>query len=158
MALIRWEHKGRDLEPLRGLRDEVDRLFEDFFRGWGHSPWAGRDMATAGREFLPSVDLREGDQEFTVTAEMPGLSREELNVTITEDSVALKGERKEVSEKEKASYHYKETAYGVFQRVIPLPAKIKPDEAKARLKDGVLTLTLPKAERSKRKQVTVTVE
>jgi HSP20 family protein len=155
MALI---HRGRGLEPFRGLRDEVDRLFEDFFRGWGRSPWVGRGLVTAGQEFLPSVDLREGVQEFTVTAEIPGLSKEELNVTITEDSVTLKGERKEESEKEKASYHYKETAYGAFQRVIPLPAKIKPDEAKARLKDGVLTLTLPKAEASKGKQVTVTVE
>jgi HSP20 family protein len=158
MALIRWEPKGRGLEPIRGLRDEVDRLFEDFFRGWSHAPWVGRGLVTAGREFLPSVDLREGDQEFTVTAEIPGLSKEEISVTITEDSVALKGERKEVSEKEKASYHYQETAYGAFQRVIPLPAKIKPDAAKARLKDGVLTLTLPKAERSKGKQVTVMVE
>jgi HSP20 family protein len=104
------------------------------------------------------VNLKESERELVVTAEVPGLSRDELEVTITEDAVTLKGERREDQEAKEEDYHCKETAYGAFERVIPLPAQIKANEARARLKDGVLTLALPKIEGAKRKQVKVRVE
>lgn len=158
MALIPWEPRRRELEPFRGLRDEVDRLFEDFFRGWARPPWSARGLAPAQGEFSPNVDLKETEKEFTLTAELPGLTKEELDVTIAQDSITLKGERREEKESREGSYHYRETSYGSFQRVIPLPGEIKADKAKATLKDGVLTLTLPKAEPSKATHVKVKVE
>jgi HSP20 family protein len=164
MALIRWEPK-KELEWFRDLRNEVDRLFDQFYEAWSR-PWsagqpapargAGPPGSKAG--FVPHVNLKETDSEFVVTAEIPGLSRDELDISLTEDSVTLKGERKVERETKRESYHYRETSYGTFQRVIPLPGAIKPGEARATLKDGVLTMTLPKAEAGKRKAVTVSVE
>ncbi|GAB4266748.1 MAG: Hsp20/alpha crystallin family protein [Deferrisomatales bacterium] len=158
MALIPWEPRRRGLEPFRGLREEVDRIFDEFFRGWGGPPWAGRGVAPWSAGFYPSVDLKESENELVLTAEVPGLSKEELDVTIAEDSVTLRGERKEEKEREGESYHYREAAYGAFERVIPLPVEVKAEKAQAKLRNGVLTLTLPKAEPSKRKQIKVEVD
>ena len=156
MALIKWEPKGRELSPFRSLREEVDRVFEDFFRGWP-SPWRAGWPAVE-REFVPNVSLKETDKEFVLTAEVPGISKDELDVAISEDSVTIKGERKEEKEKREANYHCRESSYGAFERVIPLPSTVVADKAKAKLKDGVLSLTLPKSEVSKVKETKVKVE
>ncbi|RMG96386.1 MAG: Hsp20/alpha crystallin family protein [Candidatus Dadabacteria bacterium] len=157
MALIKWEPKSKQVDPFRSLRQEVDRIFDDFFRSWSR-PWGAGLPALAEGGFVPSVDLKETDKEFVLTAEVPGVSKDELDVTITEDSVTIRGERKAEKEEKNENYHYRETAYGSFQRVVPLPAEVVPDKAKAKLKDGVLTLTLPKAEPAKPKGVKVKVE
>jgi HSP20 family protein len=156
MALIKWESRGKELSPFRSLREEVDRVFDDFFRGWP-SPWRA-GWPTAEQEFVPTVSLKETEKEFVLTAEVPGISKEGLDVAITEDSVTIKGERKEEKETREESYHYKESTYGTFERVIPLPSAILADKAKAKLKDGVLSLTLPKSEVSKIKEIKVKVE
>ena len=156
MALIRWEPRSRQLDPFRNLREEVDRIFDDFFRSWSR-PWSGwLEPTRAG--FVPSVDLKETDEEFIITAEVPGVSKDELDVTITEDSVTLRGERREEKEHKEGDYHYRETSYGSFQRVIPLPGEVVADKAKAKLKDGVLTLVLPKAQPARSKGVQIEVE
>jgi HSP20 family protein len=109
-------------------------------------------------EFFPAVNLKETENEYVITAEVPGLKKGELDVNVGEDNVTLKGERKEEKEEKKENYHYKEAVYGAFERVIPLPGTIKSAEAKAQLKDGVLTLTLPKAEATKKKEIKVKVD
>jgi HSP20 family protein len=156
MALVKWEPRS-ELEPVRSLRQEVDRLFEDFFRGWP-KPWSTGWLAPAEGAFAPSIDLRETDKELILTAEVPGLQKEDVDVNIMEQSVTIRGERKQEKETKEQNYHYRETSFGSFQRVIPLPAPIVADKAKAKLKDGVLTLTLPKAEPSKPRGVKVKVE
>jgi HSP20 family protein len=156
MALIQWEPR-RELEPFRGLREEVDRLFESFFRGWP-GRWSTQGTVSSEGKFVPSVNLKENDKEFVLTAELPGLQKDELDVNITDDAVAIKGERKEEKEQKEKSYYFKESSHGTFQRVIPLPDKVEAEKAKAKLKDGVLTLTLPKAEPSKRNAVQIDVE
>lgn len=156
MALVKWEPR-RELEPVRSLRQEVDRLFEDFFRGWP-KPWSSGWFAPAEGAFTPSIDLRETEKDFILTAEVPGLQKEDVDVNIMEQSVTIRGERKQEKETKEQDYHYRETSFGSFQRVVPLPAPIKADEARAKLKDGVLTLTLPKAEPSKPRGVKVKVE
>ena len=162
MALIKWEPRARELEPFRNLREEVDRLFEDFFRDWPR-PWGGwmspfRGSAAVEAGFSPSVDLKETENEFQVTAQVPGFNKENLEVTITENSVTLKGERKEEKEKKGETFHYREVSQGSFQRVIPLPSEVVSDKAKAELKDGVLSLTLPKTEPSKRKALKIKID
>lgn len=164
MALVKWEPKRREVEPIRGLRDEVDRLFDQFFRGWGgpFAPgWPGARwpaLSAETPEFLPVVNLKETQDDYVVTAEVPGLDKKELEITLTDDSVTLKGERKAEKNADEENYHYQEASYGRFERLVSLPGRIKTVDAKARLKDGVLTLTLPKAEESKRKEVKVKVE
>ena len=156
MALIKWQPQ-RELEPFRGLREEVDRLFEDFFRGWPRA-WTGEAALPARGEFVPKVDLKETDKEFVLSAELPGIEKEELEVNITEDSVSIKGERKLEKEEKDEGYYFRESTYGSFQRVVPLPSEVVAEKAKAKLKDGVLMLTLPKSEESKRKGVPIKVE
>jgi HSP20 family protein len=156
MALIKWEPR-REMEPLRSLRDEVDRLFDSFFRGWPR-PWSGESLLPGLGEFAPSIDLKEDDKELVLTAELPGIAKENLDVNITEDSVTIKGERKEDKEEQAKGYHFRESSYGSFHRVIPLPVEVVADKATAKLKDGVLTLNLPKSKASKRKGVQIKVE
>lgn len=156
MALVKWEPR-REPSPFRSLREEVDRVFEEFFRGWP-GPWAYGAPAGPGPAAAPSVDLKETEHDLVLTAEVPGVTKDELSVTITEDSVTLKGERRRETESRQGDYHYRETTRGSFQRVIPLPVEIVSEKAQARLKDGVLTLTLPKAGRSRTRAIRIEVE
>jgi len=157
MALIKWEPRQGELEPVRGLRQEVDRLFDDFFRGWPR-PWSGGWLTSETGAFAPNVDLKETDKEFVLTAELPGMRKDDIDVNILEQSVTIRGERAERKETKEQNYHYRESSYGSFQRVIPLPSPIVADQAKAALKDGLLTLSLPKAAPSKPKGVKIKVE
>jgi len=157
MALIKWEPRRGELEPVRSLRQEVDRLFEDFFRGWPR-PWTGGLFAAGEGGGAPKVDLKEGEKELILSAEVPGLQKEEIGINIAEDSVTISGERKSEKETKEEGYYYRESSQGAFHRVVPLPCPILADKAKATLKDGVLTLTLPKAAPSKTRSVKIKVE
>ena len=143
MALIKWEPKRTQLDPFRSLRDEVDRLFEDFGRGWP-GPW-GTTWPWAPEAFSPAVDLKETDAEYVITAEVPGFPKDKLEINVTEDALTIRGERKEETEKKEGGYHLRESSSGSFQRVLALPGSVVADQAKAKLEDGVLTVTLPKA-------------
>ncbi len=158
MALIRWEPQTRALDPFHSLRDEVDRLFDDFFRGSQPLLRGGWPGLAGDETKVPSVDLKETDDAFVLTAELPGVGKDELDLTVAEDRVTLSGERRREDEKKGENYHYRETTYGRFQRVVPLPDRILADKADARLKDGVLTLTLPKAEPAKTREVKVEIQ
>jgi HSP20 family protein len=131
-------------------------MFDGFF-GNRLSPWKPGELGLTDRPFTPSVDLKETDNEFIVTAEVPGVPKEGLDVTITEGAVTLKGERREEKENNEEGYRFKETSYGAFHRVIPLPGEVLAEKAKAALKDGVLTLTLPKSEHSKPRAIQIDV-
>jgi HSP20 family protein len=157
MALMKWEPEVRELEPLRGLRHEVDRLFDEFVRG---SPLRQmtRWFTPLEGSYAPNVDLEETDQEFVLSAEVPGIRKDQLEVNITEGRVTLKGERKEREHARNVMFHCKELAYGAFERVMELPAPVVPDKAVAKMEDGLLTLTLPKAEAAKRQMVKVKIE
>lgn len=156
MALIKWEPRRIRNTPLGSLRGEVDRLFDDFFRGWP-TPWASGWPAPGPEAFCPAVDLRETAEEYVVTAQVPGFSKEKLDVTVAEDSVTIKGEREEAAEHGKEGYYFRESSGGSFQRVIPLPGAVLPDKATARLEDGVLTLSLPKARPTQARGVKIEV-
>jgi len=148
MSLRRW----RPMRDLVGMREEMNRLFDDFFTGWPE-----RRGLMEG-EWAPSVDVAEADTEVVVTAELPGVKQEDVEVTITNDILTLKGEKKEEKEIKKENYHRVERSYGSFQRSISLPAGVQGDKAKAGYKDGVLKVTVPKAEAAKPKQIKIGVE
>lgn len=156
MALVKWEPRGTRLTPFQGLRGEVDRIFDDFFRGWPR-PWPARWPADALEAFSPAVNVKETDAEIVVTAEVPGFTKEKLGVTVTEDSVTLKGDHEEETERKEQGYFLREASRGSFQRVIPLPAAVVPEQAAAKLENGVLVLTLPKASPAQSKGVKVEV-
>jgi HSP20 family protein len=156
MPLIKWQPKRNEADPVHSLREVVDRMFDTAC--WrAPQPW-GPTWLSPQSEFFPNVDIRETGDEYLVVAEVPGLSREDLSVHITEESVTIRGERRGGEESKGENYHYKESTYGSFQRVIPLPGPVLPDQSTAKLKDGVLTLRLRKAEPTKQLGIRVPVE
>jgi HSP20 family protein len=145
MALTRWE----PFEGLTSLRREMDRLFEHFFE---RTPTA---MLGDGGTFEPAVEIADTDDSIMVKAQVPGVSKENLHIDVMDDYLTLKGEMKEEKTTEEKRFHRKEFRYGAFARTIPLPTTIKAEAAAAQLKDGVLTITLPKGEQSKAKQIPI---
>ena len=137
-----WPTLGR----LTDLRDEIDRLFE--------SPLSRTS------EFLgwtPPFDVFEDKDNFVVKAEVPGMKREDINVSLHDGSLVISGERQNETRSEGTEVYRAERFFGKFQRVIALPAAVAPDKVKAQYKDGILTITLPKSEEAKPKQIEVNV-
>lgn len=145
--------RGNDLVS---LQRDMNSLFDDFFGGFELTPWQrGEDRLMA---FSPRVDVAETEREVKITAELPGLDEKHVEVTLDENTVTLKGEKKEEHEDSTASSYHVERSYGSFHRVIPLPVSIRADEAKATFKKGVLTVVLPKAEAEKARSKKVEIK
>lgn len=144
-SLTRWE----PFNELVSLRDAMDRLFEDSFvqPGWGWiAPLRSADLA---------IDMFEKDNEVVVKATLPGIKPEEVDVKITGDTLTIRGEAKEENEVKEENYIRKERRYGAFLRSVTLPSGLKTDKAEAKFENGVLTLTIPKAEEVKPKIIKV---
>lgn len=143
--LIRWE----PFRDLISLREAMDRLFEESFI----RPRPGR-LAPLGAGAL-AVDMYETDEDVIVETSVPGIKAEDIDITITGDTLTIKGETKAEEKVEKANYIRQERRYGAFSRSLSLPTSIVAEKAKADFEDGVLTLTLPKAEEVKPKSIQV---
>jgi HSP20 family protein len=136
-------------EPMREmitLREAMDRLFNDAF-----TPSVG---SAAGWQ-VPAVDLYQTDDEVVVKAALPGLKADDVQISITGEMLTLKGEFRQADEKQEKAYHLREQRYGVFERTFALPTEVTADRAKAEFENGILTITLPKAEEVKPKMITV---
>jgi HSP20 family protein len=147
MTLVRW-HRARDLHT---MPKEMTRLMHAFIHGGMHSNGGG-----SGGFWTPAVDVYEGDEAFTVKAELPGFSKDDVQVEWKDDRLILKGKRTRETDVKEANYHRVERAYGSFQRSIRLPMMVDVDKAQGSFKDGVLKLTLPKAEKAKPKAISIT--
>lgn len=135
-------------EPMREmitLREAMDRLFNDAF-----TP----STFTGGLQ-IPAVDLYQTDDEVVVKASLPGLKAEDVQITVTGEMLTLKGEFKQKDEVKERAYHLREQRYGAFERTFALPTEVVSDKAKAEFENGILTITLPKAEEVKPKMITV---
>ncbi|MCY0867233.1 MAG: Hsp20/alpha crystallin family protein [Aquificaceae bacterium] len=126
------------------IRREFDRLMEELM-----------PREEGERVFAPVVDVYETDQELVVKAELPGVKKENVEVTIRDNALHIRGEKKEEKEEKTETYHRVERVYGKFERVIPLPTDVKVEAAKAEFKDGVLEIRIPKAESSKEKKIEI---
>jgi HSP20 family protein len=128
-------------DPFGMLRREMNRLFEDFSRGF--------DMAAFEEtEWMPQVDISESDKEIRVTAELPGLDEKDIDVSMSNDMLTIRGEKKEEKDEGDRNYHRVERSYGSFIRQIALPAEVQADKTEAKFSKGVLRITLPKSEQS----------
>jgi HSP20 family protein len=136
----------RDRELMRPYGDLFDRFFEDL-----NLP----KLFSEEKEWTPSFDISETDDNIIVEAELPGMDAKDVNVTLTNGILTVKGERKQEEEKKEENYYLKESHYGSFCRSIRLPSEIKTEEIDATYKDGVLKLTLPKAEPEKAKRIEI---
>jgi HSP20 family protein len=129
----------------------MDRLFEEsFVRPFGERSWLADDAGTL------ALDIYENDDNLVVETSLPGISPDEVDISVAGNSLTIKGETKREEEKEKnGRYHYRERRYGAFQRTVSLPMEVNADEAEATFENGVLKLNLPKVEEAKPKRITV---
>ena len=135
-----------DLAP--GFSREVDRLLSDIF---------SRDTFRLGGEWAPVVDMSETKDEMIVRAEVPGMAKEDITVTLQDNVLTLRGEKKEEKRELDATFHRIERSYGSFVRSFTLPTLVQVEKVVATYKDGVLTVTLPKAEEVKPKEISISV-
>ncbi|HEY5864338.1 MAG TPA: Hsp20/alpha crystallin family protein [Candidatus Tectomicrobia bacterium] len=145
MALMKWEPS----EGLATLQREVNRLFESFFDG---SPWRAGEAMTA-----PAVEVADTKEAVVVKVQVPGVSKEQIQIAVSEGALTIKGETKEEEKKEEKNYIRREFHYGGFTRTIPLPAGAQAEKATAQLKDGVLEITIPKSEEARVKEIPISV-
>ncbi|MBI4798433.1 MAG: Hsp20/alpha crystallin family protein [Desulfarculus sp.] len=136
------------------LRRDMDDVWKRFFDAEPGPP-APRGE---GFSFVPVVNVKETDEALEITAEVPGLKPEEIEVSLTGDILTLKGEKKEEREEDKGDYHLVERRFGSFQRGFRLPMEVERQKLSARHKDGVLCITLPKAKRQAATTIKVEAE
>ena len=143
MSLIRYN----PLREIDTLQRQMNQLFDEVFLPAERS---GERLA-----FSPMAELSENEEAYVLKVELPGIKPEEVEVQASKDSVSIMGERQDTRETESNGFHRTEFRYGKFHRVIPIPGSIQNTEVKADYLDGILTLTLPKAEEAKHKVVKV---
>jgi HSP20 family protein len=148
MSLIRWQ----PLKELDTLRHQMNRLFDELIhsdREFGQFPKLETAM------WAPAIELKETDTELVVKAMIPGVEAKDLDVQVSENAVSIAGEHQEEKQTEAKGYFRSELRYGQFQRIVPLPVSVKHDQVQSEFKDGVLMLTLPKAESSPQKVIKI---
>lgn len=145
--LIPWNWGKRQVpvrreqsEPLRSLQNDINRAFDNFWRGFD-LPWPSTSLWSIS---MPSVDLSETDKEIEVTAELPGMDEKDIDVSLAEGVLTIRGEKKSEVEKKEKDYYLQERTFGSVERVIPLPDTVDLDSANATFKNGVLTVKLAK--------------
>jgi HSP20 family protein len=148
MALVRWE----PVRELNSLQQEMNRLFSSFF----DTPTAGNGASHA-RRWIPAMDLVETDEHYVLTADLPGLSQEDINLEFEGDVLTLSGERKSEHTERKEGFYRLERAAGSFSRSLTLPEGIDPEAVTATFDKGVLEVRIPKPEQRKPKKVAIQV-
>ena len=152
----------RTTEPTRSLTpfEEFDRYFENLFpRGWlrpTHWEWPTWAEATApfgGK--LPKVDIIDREKEVLIRAEVPGVEKDKLDISVSENAITIKGTAHHEEKEEKGEYYRCETSHGAFTRTVGLPTDVDSEHAKAKYKDGVLEVTVPKVKKAHRRTVKI---
>ena len=142
--LTRWE----PVREMMTLREAMDRLFDDAFT----RPLSVRDGWSMSS---PAIDMYQTDNEVVVKASIPGIKAEEVQINITSDVLTLKGEVKQQDERNDRAWHIREHRFGSFERSVALPTAVKTDKAEAVFENGILTITLPKADEVKPRTINI---
>lgn len=153
--------KAAEVTPHWGEVDRwFDRLTEDFWRRPFPSLMFGDRWPLPPMISIkaPSLDVFEEKDEIVVKADLPGMAKDEIEVTVTENVVTIKGEKKKEEEVKEKDYYRRERSYGSFVRSVQLPSEVKSDQIKANFKDGVLEVRMPKTEEAKKKSVSVKID
>jgi HSP20 family protein len=148
MNIVRWQ----PLTELMTMRQAMDRLFEDSFT----TPF--RLIGATADGLTTPIDIYHTDKDIVVKAALPGVKPEEVDITVTGDTLNIKGETKAEEEIKQEDYLYRERHYGTFHRTVVLPSGLNTDKSEAKFEDGMLTLTIPKLERTKPKAIKVKAE
>jgi len=146
MSLFRW---SRGWDPLRDLRQEVGHFLDQTFGPTG--------LSRPFRSQNPALNAFDRTDEFVVTAELPGVKQEDLDLTVTGDALTLRAERELAEGVKDEQYRRQERPVGAWERRVVLPDEVEPDKAHADLHNGILTVRIPKAEKTKPKQIPISV-
>jgi HSP20 family protein len=138
-------------DPFSTMRREMDRLFNEF-RGVGGGPYA----AEAG--FAPAVNVKQTENGVEVTAELPGIDEKNIEVSLADNALTIRGEKKEEKDEKGEGWFVSERSFGSFMRTVPLPVEVDQAKASAQFKNGVLTVTLPAAADTERKAKKIAVK
>jgi HSP20 family protein len=149
MALVRWE----PVRELNSLQQEMNRLFSSFF----DTPTTAGNGSSYARRWIPAMDLVETDDDYVLTADLPGLGQEDINLEFEDNVLTLSGERKAEHSERKEGYYRLERASGSFSRSLTLPDGVDPEAVKATFDKGVLEVRIPKPEQRKPKKVAIQV-
>jgi len=147
-----WEITSwRPFRDLEKMRREMDRPWDSFFE---------KPITKTGEvgEWLPSIDVAETQNDIEVKAEIPGMDPKDIDISLNNDILTIKGEKKQEKEEKEENYHLIERSYGKFIRSVRLPWEVKSDKIAAKYKDGVLKITLPKSEKAKAKEIKIKAE
>jgi HSP20 family protein len=147
-----WEvSPWRPFRELDHIKREMDRLWDSFFE---RRPARVEEVS----EWLPSLDVSETDSEYMVKVEVPGIDPKDIDISLMNNLLTIKGEKKHEKEEKEENYHLVERSYGSFTRTIRLPSQVQNDKINATYKNGVLKVVLPKTEEAKKKEIKVKVE
>jgi HSP20 family protein len=154
-GLIPW----RPLAEMARWEKDMERLFGNFLTGRAHplfneNWWSGKSTGS----LEPALDLYEEKDQIVVKAELPGMTKDDIQISISDNVLTIKGEKKHEEEDTGKDYYRSERTYGAFFRTLPLPAEINADKVQATFKNGVLEIRLPKSEAAKKKEIKVKVE
>lgn len=149
MALVKWD----PFKEVTTLQERINRLFEDAFPRTRE-----REEDLSPGVWRPAVDIFEGETAVVLKAELPGIKKEDVSVEVKDNVLTIKGERKAESEIKEEKYYRRERTYGSFSRSFNLQYTVKPDKIKARFKDGVLVIEVPKPEEEIPKQINVNID
>jgi HSP20 family protein len=149
MALAKWD----PFKEVTTLQERINRLFEDAFPRTRE-----REEDLSPGVWRPAVDIYEGETAVVLKAELPGIKKGDVSVEVKDNVLTIKGERKAESEIKEEKYYRRERTYGSFSRSFNLQYTVKPDKIKARFKDGVLVIEVPKPEEEKPKQINVNID
>ena len=154
MSLIRW-NPTRDLatfpSDIFNMQREMNKMFDSFSRGVD-------EPTLPNGNWMPAVDVAEEDNKYVVKIELPGVNKDDVKITLESSILTIRGEKKAEKETKEKNYHRMERSYGSFLRSFTLPTTVKNDKIDAEYRDGILSITLPKAEEAKPKHIEVKVK
>ena len=155
--LAPWHHgKSSGTPALSDLHREVDRVFDNFWSSFGTPGLLSGNGGALGVDFR--VDTSEDDKAYHVTAELPGMSEKDVEVTFANNTLTISGEKKEEKEVKEENYHRRERTFGSFRRSFTLPAEVDEAKISAAFKDGVMTIDLPKSKTAQKKTKKITIQ
>lgn len=143
-----------EISPFREMERYFDEVFRHPFSLLRHPMWP-QFRFPERNDLSPTVDIFEDGDEVVVKAEIPGIKKSDLKVDITENSLTISGEKKQENQVDRHDYHRVECSYGSFRRSFRLPDNVISDQARATFKDGILTIRMPKSDKSKKKRITI---
>jgi len=148
MALIRWD----PFREMSSLQERMNRLLADYRT---RSPFGEEEMAQGA--WIPAVDIYETKESIVLNVELPGVTKEDIALEVKDSTLTIKGEKKLEKNVKEENFHRMERTYGAFTRAFTLPSTVQQDKVKAKFRDGILEIMLPKAEEAKPKQIKVDV-